>query len=308
MTADVVNHPAHYNSHPSGVETIRLTEHMDFLLGNVIKYVMRCEHKGEPLQDLRKARFYLDRKISQLEAGVQISAPEEPAIGTAAHEALERLHDALVIEEPSPGPDVWLVYSYEDLMALPEGTRFTQDVNSVYFNDGAESKGSPVGSGHFIGKAPHCYPRLILNPEILGEFRPVEVAPAVPASLSNRQAYRDAPVGTIVTGKGERGQLEKLASGKWHDSGTGFDYSSESLGAEREVVRWGRAPWKVGDTVEVAEDLPVGIELASVNNFGRPGLTGYRKAPEGHWIAMSSGRPAMTPPKVGDHRRILALP
>ena len=60
---DPVNHPSHYQSHPSGVECIQITEHMDFLLGNVIKYVWRADHKNG-VQDLEKARWYLDRAIN----------------------------------------------------------------------------------------------------------------------------------------------------------------------------------------------------------------------------------------------------
>lgn len=63
---DNVNHPVHYTSHPSGVETIRITEHMGFCLGNVIKYVMRADHKGSQIEDLKKARWYLDREIARL--------------------------------------------------------------------------------------------------------------------------------------------------------------------------------------------------------------------------------------------------
>lgn len=62
--------PNHYRSHPSGIECIQITEHMDFCLGNVIKYVWRCGLKGygeQELEDLKKARWYLDRAISQRE-------------------------------------------------------------------------------------------------------------------------------------------------------------------------------------------------------------------------------------------------
>ena len=64
---DPVNHPAHYTSHPSGVECIRVTEHMNFCLGNVFKYLWRADSKGVPLEDLRKARWYLDREIARRE-------------------------------------------------------------------------------------------------------------------------------------------------------------------------------------------------------------------------------------------------
>ncbi len=65
--SDPVNHPAHYTSHPSGVETITLTEHMNFCLGNVIKYVLRAEYKGNKIQDLKKAEWYLRRELDRLE-------------------------------------------------------------------------------------------------------------------------------------------------------------------------------------------------------------------------------------------------
>ena len=64
----MVNHPKHYTSHPSGVEVIQITEHMNFLLGNVIKYILRAEHKGKQLEDLKKAAWYLDREIKRLES------------------------------------------------------------------------------------------------------------------------------------------------------------------------------------------------------------------------------------------------
>lgn len=67
-TADVVNHPPHYTSHPSGIECITVTEHMGFNLGNVIKYLWRAEDKGSPIEDLKKARWYLDREIARREA------------------------------------------------------------------------------------------------------------------------------------------------------------------------------------------------------------------------------------------------
>ena len=62
---DIVHHPKHYRSHPSGVECITITEHMGFNLGNVIKYVWRADEKGSAIQDLEKARWYLDREIKR---------------------------------------------------------------------------------------------------------------------------------------------------------------------------------------------------------------------------------------------------
>jgi len=65
--ADTVDHPAHYLAHPSGVECITITEHMGFNLGNVVKYVWRADLKGDAIEDLKKARWYLTREIERLE-------------------------------------------------------------------------------------------------------------------------------------------------------------------------------------------------------------------------------------------------
>lgn len=66
MSEDVVNHPKHYTSHPSGIECIVVTEHMNFNLGNAVKYIWRNGDKGNTLQDLQKARWYIDREIKRL--------------------------------------------------------------------------------------------------------------------------------------------------------------------------------------------------------------------------------------------------
>lgn len=67
MSNDTVNHPKHYNSHPSGVECIDIIEHFSFNIGNAIKYLWRSGMKGDALEDLKKARWYVDRAIAQLE-------------------------------------------------------------------------------------------------------------------------------------------------------------------------------------------------------------------------------------------------
>lgn len=63
---DCVNHPQHYTSHPSGVECIQVTEHFNFNIGNAVKYLWRAGLKGKPLEDLQKARWYVDREIKRL--------------------------------------------------------------------------------------------------------------------------------------------------------------------------------------------------------------------------------------------------
>ena len=65
---DAVNHPAHYTQHPSGVEAIQITEHMNFCLGNATKYIWRAGLKSaNPIEDLKKARWYIEREIARLE-------------------------------------------------------------------------------------------------------------------------------------------------------------------------------------------------------------------------------------------------
>lgn len=65
---DAVNHPDHYNSHPSGVECIAIVEHMNFNIGNVVKYCWRAGVKPgvDLIEDLRKAEWYLSREIDRL--------------------------------------------------------------------------------------------------------------------------------------------------------------------------------------------------------------------------------------------------
>ena len=63
---DPVNHPKHYTNHPSGVECIEITEHMNFCIGNAVKYLWRAGLKGEQVEDLRKARWYIDREIARI--------------------------------------------------------------------------------------------------------------------------------------------------------------------------------------------------------------------------------------------------
>ncbi len=62
---DAINHPSHYTSHPSGVECITVVEHMPFNIGNAIKYLWRCGQKGDEVEDLRKAAWYVEREIQR---------------------------------------------------------------------------------------------------------------------------------------------------------------------------------------------------------------------------------------------------
>lgn len=69
LNIELVNHPIHYNQHPSGVECITIVEHMTFNIGSAIKYCWRAGLKGNEkahITDLEKARWYLDREIERL--------------------------------------------------------------------------------------------------------------------------------------------------------------------------------------------------------------------------------------------------
>ena len=61
---DIINRPAHYTKGIETIEYIRSWE-MDYVRGNIIKYVTRFPYKGTPLQDLEKARLYIDYLIKK---------------------------------------------------------------------------------------------------------------------------------------------------------------------------------------------------------------------------------------------------
>lgn len=72
---DNVNHPKHYTNHPSGIECIEITRHYCFSIGNAIKYLWRAglkteegmTNKQKEIEDLKKAIWYINDRIKQLE-------------------------------------------------------------------------------------------------------------------------------------------------------------------------------------------------------------------------------------------------
>lgn len=68
---ETVDHPRHYNAHPSGVECITIVEHMGFNVGSAMKYLWRAGLKAASTEvdDLRKAAWYIDREIQRLIKG-----------------------------------------------------------------------------------------------------------------------------------------------------------------------------------------------------------------------------------------------
>lgn len=65
--SDPINHPTHYTAHPSGIECIQVTEHMNFCIGNAVKYLWRVDLKGDPIENLKKAAWYIEREIARRE-------------------------------------------------------------------------------------------------------------------------------------------------------------------------------------------------------------------------------------------------
>lgn len=63
---DAIN-PAHYRKHPSGIECIEVVRHMNFNIGNALKYLWRYMDKGDPVENLKKAQWYIDDEIRRLE-------------------------------------------------------------------------------------------------------------------------------------------------------------------------------------------------------------------------------------------------
>jgi hypothetical protein len=74
---EAVNHPPHYGGDTT-YEAIKVIEawQLGFCLGNAVKYICRATFKGNTLEDLRKARWYLDRKIAALEANERTTHPD----------------------------------------------------------------------------------------------------------------------------------------------------------------------------------------------------------------------------------------
>ena len=60
-----IQNPPHYNKHPSGIECIQITRHMNFNLGNAVKYIWRADLKNDAIEDLKKAAWYIQDEIQK---------------------------------------------------------------------------------------------------------------------------------------------------------------------------------------------------------------------------------------------------
>ena len=96
---EMVNHPKHYNTHPSGVECLDIVRHHNFNVGNVIKYCWRAGLKHEEgkddlvkqIEDLRKAEFYLRDEIMRLDAFLKKESTQTLAAEPKKVEAKEEV-------------------------------------------------------------------------------------------------------------------------------------------------------------------------------------------------------------------------
>lgn len=75
VTTERVNHPSHYNGVP-GIECIDVVEHFSFVRGNAIKYLWRAGAKGDLVEDLEKAKWYIQREIDTAKAASQSNRTE----------------------------------------------------------------------------------------------------------------------------------------------------------------------------------------------------------------------------------------
>lgn len=69
--AERINHPLHYGGEDNPYEAIKVIEawNLGFALGNAVKYICRADRKGNKLEDLEKAKWYLEREIANTKYG-----------------------------------------------------------------------------------------------------------------------------------------------------------------------------------------------------------------------------------------------
>lgn len=115
---DPVDHPGHYRA-DTGHEAIDVIEAwgLGFNLGNVVKYVSRAGRKGDALEDLRKARWYLDREIQTREAS---EAPAKPMPMNAMRYAVECGGRPDILEVSATGGHVRIGYPDTCVLLTPD--------------------------------------------------------------------------------------------------------------------------------------------------------------------------------------------
>lgn len=100
---DLINHPPHYTEHPSGVEVIEFSRLHNFAVGSAVKYVMRRDKKDDPIDNLSKARWFLEDAIENgpiTNATVQMERVIRPVIDAEPNATVKQFLSALYIPQP----------------------------------------------------------------------------------------------------------------------------------------------------------------------------------------------------------------
>jgi len=71
IVPNAVHHPPHYTKHPSGIECIQIVEHSNFCIGSAQKYLWRTDLKGDPIENLEKAVWFIRREIERRKNGTK---------------------------------------------------------------------------------------------------------------------------------------------------------------------------------------------------------------------------------------------
>jgi hypothetical protein len=79
---DLINYPAHYGGVDNPCEAVKVIEAWDlgFCLGCTVKYIARAGRKGDAIEDLKKARWYLDREVARREGAAERAAAGRPPV------------------------------------------------------------------------------------------------------------------------------------------------------------------------------------------------------------------------------------
>jgi len=112
---DVVERPKHYNSHPSGLEAIDICEHLSFNLGNAVKYLWRAGQKGDLIEDLEKALWYIKREYELLDLEGEIGTSDNTGRSPAMTKLIVRVLMRKVI---ASDPESLLAEIFNDSIVL----------------------------------------------------------------------------------------------------------------------------------------------------------------------------------------------
>lgn len=144
---DKVNHPSHYTwlKRLCGIEVIDITRHMSFNLGNVVKYILRAGHKSEEgysnsdkeLEDLRKAKWYLDDEI-HTRTGKPTDADKIAELEAKVTDLARALNSA----KREQAKDTFLL-SRKEIIKMYEEVKDTQTSGPIKIT---QSRGSGIGT------------------------------------------------------------------------------------------------------------------------------------------------------------------